>query len=183
MRWISYFILAYLFLSVQVGIAGFAGVRGAEPNFVLLAAIFIALNAPRDAALLGCFSLGLLQDLLSGQTLGLYGLAYGLMALIIIGAQQMVDVDHPLTYLATALVGSAVVMGVVLLHGWLRPTVPLTAANLPTNPPLPAARASAATEAMRLALTALLAPIVLGALRKLKRFFAFKPLYNRVNIR
>src|SRR5204862_1426264 len=67
MRWLSYFILAYLMLGLQAGLAPYVRAGGAPPNFVLLTALFIALNAPRDASLLGCFGLGLMQDLRSEE--------------------------------------------------------------------------------------------------------------------
>ncbi len=64
MRWPPFFILAYIVLGMQIGLSGIVNVHGAKPDFVLMAAIFIALNASRDPALLGCFILGLLRDLL-----------------------------------------------------------------------------------------------------------------------
>src|SRR2546429_9086475 len=65
MRWLAYFIFAYLVLALQIGLAPYLAYQGAAPNFVLLAVVFIAINAPRDAAPLGCFSPGVLQDPLS----------------------------------------------------------------------------------------------------------------------
>src|ERR1700749_2562039 len=89
MRWLTYFILAYLTLGLQIGLAGHIALGGARPNLVLLAVIFIAINAPRDAALLGCFVLGLLQDLTTQQPLGIFALSYGLVAMFTISTQQI----------------------------------------------------------------------------------------------
>ena len=72
MRWITYFILAYVILGLQIGAGPFLRFQGASPNLVLLAVIFITMNAPRDAALLGAFSLGVMQDLLTAQPPGLF---------------------------------------------------------------------------------------------------------------
>ena len=60
----------------------------APPNLVLLAALFVALNAPRKSALLGCFAMGLMQDLLTQQTLGLYALSYGMVGVMVIGRNR-----------------------------------------------------------------------------------------------
>ena len=87
MRWPIYFILAYFAVALQIGIGSHFTVWGARPNLVMIAVVFIAMHAPRDAALLGCFALGIMQDLTTADPsrLGLYGLAYGLFALMIGG--------------------------------------------------------------------------------------------------
>ena len=69
MRWLSYFILAYLALGAQVAVRPFVSVGEAVPNFLLMIVVFLAMNAPREPALLGCFFLGLMQDLLTLQAL------------------------------------------------------------------------------------------------------------------
>src|SRR5687768_15200573 len=98
MRWLTYFILAYLALGLQVGLGDYVSYLGAGPNLVLLAVIFIAINAPRDAALLGCFGMGLMHDLLTHQPLGLFGLSYGLVGMMASGTHQVVYREHPLTH-------------------------------------------------------------------------------------
>src|SRR5947209_11369077 len=105
MRWLAYFIFAYVVLALQIGLAPYLAYQGAAPNFVLLAVVFIAINAPRDAALLGSFSLGVLQDLLTQQTPGLFALSYGLLALAAVGMQHVVYREHPLTHFSVALAG------------------------------------------------------------------------------
>src|SRR5687768_5377468 len=124
MRWLTYFILAYLALGLQVGLGQYVSYMGATPNLVLLAVIFIAINAPRDAALLGCFGLGLMHDLLTHQPPGLFAFAYGLVGLMAVGGQQVVYREHPLTHFSMALAGGVVVAVVVLLNGWIQPPGP-----------------------------------------------------------
>ena len=63
MRWLAFFILAYVMLGLQIGLSGFIEIHHA-PNFLLLVVVFIAINACRDTALAACLLLGLLQDLL-----------------------------------------------------------------------------------------------------------------------
>src|SRR5947208_13176030 len=98
MRWPAYFILAYLAIGLQIGLGEYVRVGGAMPNLVLLAVIFIALNAPRDAALLGCFGIGMIEDLVGLHPLGLYALAYSLVGMFVVSTQELVYREHPVTH-------------------------------------------------------------------------------------
>src|SRR3954451_19662935 len=108
MRGLTYIILAYLTLGMQVGLSPFIRLGGAPPNLGLLAALFIALNAPKEPALLGCFLLGLMQDLLTEQTLGLYAFSYGLIAMFVMSTQQLLYREHPLTHVLVAFAASII---------------------------------------------------------------------------
>src|SRR5947209_11686266 len=119
MRWPMFFILAYIAVGLQVGLSPHVAYHGAAPNLVLLAVVFLAMNASRDAALLACFILGVLQDLLTQQQPGLFALSYGLIALFIVGAQQAVYREHPLTHFSLALAGGLITASILLLHGWI----------------------------------------------------------------
>jgi len=157
-RWISYFILAYIALGMQVGLRAYIGVNGAPPNLVLLAAIFIAINAPRDAALLGCFGLGLMQDLLTLEPVGLYAFAYGLIGMFVVNTQQLVYREHPLTHFTLALIGGLMTTLLIVIKGLIHP--PMTPPTLLFT---------------TMIYTAVLAPFVLGALQRVKRIFSFQP--------
>src|SRR5947209_8355159 len=124
MRWLIYFIFAYVCLGLQIGLSPYVRYQGAAPSFTLLAVIFIAMNAPRDAAWLGAFVIGLIQDLLSAQPPGLYALAYGMVAVFVHGAAQVAYRGHPLTHFSLALVAGLLTMFILLLHGWIRPPGP-----------------------------------------------------------
>ena len=178
MRWIAYFILAYLAIALQIGLAPFLRYHGAAPNLVLLAAVFVALNAPRDAALLGCFCLGVLQDLVSQQTPGLFALSYGLTGLLVFGAHQVVYKEHPLAHFTMALVGGLITAAVLLAHGWVHPPSPRSVTG--AGQTVPAVRLSVATELTRVAYTAVLAPVVLGLLQRGKKVFAFQPQRRKI---
>jgi rod shape-determining protein MreD len=183
MRWITYFILAYLALGLQVGLGNYVSYQGAAPNLVLLAVVFIAINAPRDAALLGCFGLGVMHDLLTQQPPGLFALGYGLVGLMIAGTHHVVYREHPLTHFSMALVAGIVVGIIVLLNGWIHPPGargsewvgsgggPSPAVEVAVS----AVRPSPGMEFTRALYTAVLAPVVLGLLQRLKRAFAFQP--------
>src|SRR5271155_2385884 len=107
MRWLPFSILAYLVLGLQIGAARSVeiGSAGDQPDFILIAVVFVILNAPRDAALLGSFILGALEDLVSGQPFGLYALSYAMIALCLSQAMQAVYRDHPLTHFICVLFG------------------------------------------------------------------------------
>src|SRR5437899_10486158 len=98
MRWISYFILAYLTIAIQMALAGYLRWGQASPNLVLPAAAFIAINARREHALLGAFGLGLPQDLFTPHPLGLYAFASGMVGLFVVGTQPAAYRDHPPTH-------------------------------------------------------------------------------------
>lgn len=166
MRWLAYFILAYVFLGLQIGLGGHIRIGSAWPNLVLLAAIFIAIHAPRDAALLGCFGMGILQDLASQQPLGIFALSYGLTGMFVVSTQQIVYRSHPLTHFSLALVGSLLTGLVMLLHAWVRGPVKLS--------PLGVFYSAL--------YTSILAPLVLGALDRIKRAFAFQPPRRRLRL-
>src|SRR5689334_57221 len=120
MRSVTYLILAYLALGAQVGLSPFIKLGGAPPNLVLLAALFIALNAPKEPALLGCFLLGLMQDLLTQQTLGIFALSYGIVAMFVMGSQQLLYREHPLTHIIITFMAGITCAVIMLLHDLFR---------------------------------------------------------------
>lgn len=122
MRWFAYFILGYVSLGFQTGLAPHLRVGNAMINLVLIAAVFIAANAPRHAALLGCFGLGVMQDLATLNAPGLFALSYGLTAIVVAGTHRAVSGGHPVTHFAFTLFGGVVTAFVLTLHGWIAPT-------------------------------------------------------------
>src|SRR3954465_14398341 len=116
MRWLPYLILAYVTLGVQIGLGTYVSWHGASPNLVLIVALFIALNAPRGAALLGCFSLGLLQDLLSTTPGGVSARAGGLVALGGVMASHVISREPSLTHLGLGLFAGLLTAAVLSLH-------------------------------------------------------------------
>jgi rod shape-determining protein MreD len=171
MRLISYLILAYFALALQIGLAPYIAYRGAAPNLVLLAVVFIAVHAPRDAALLGCFALGFLQDLVTLQQPGLFALSYGLVAMFVVSTQQVVYKEHPLTHFSLAMAAGLISAVVLLAHGWIWPPAPR---RVDPGVILPAVRISTTRELYRVLYTALLAPILLSLLQRAKGVFGFQ---------
>ena len=159
MRLPAYFILVYLAIGLQIGLGDFVrvGGSGARPDLVLLAVIFIAIHAPRDAALLGAFGIGLVKDMTTLSPLGLYAIAYSLVGLFTSSTQELVYRAHPVTHVMLGFFGGLLAGGVVLVHGWIK------------GPP------ASLGEVFGSALyTALLAPLVLGVLNLAKGAFSFR---------
>ncbi|HEV7302143.1 MAG TPA: rod shape-determining protein MreD [Tepidisphaeraceae bacterium] len=175
MRLVPYILLAYLALGLQVGLGRYMEWNGAQPNFVLLAVVFIAVNAPRDAALLGGFSMGVLQDLMSQQPPGLYGMAYGVVAMILSNTQTTVYRGHPLTHVSLAALGGVVTAAMLWLHSII------WAGSSAADPSPIAVRLSLVQLLLAVMYTALLAPFVIGPLQRIRRGFAFTP--NRKGMR
>jgi rod shape-determining protein MreD len=160
MSWIAFFILAYVTLGLQTGLGAFVRIGSAqstlaEPNFGLLAVVFVSINAERQAALLAGFILGAAQDLATQQPFGLFAFSYGLSAMAVSSAAQVVYREHPLTHFSCTLLAGSITSLVLLPH----------------NRALPH---QASTLFAGTLYTALLAPFAIGGLQKLKRLFAFR---------
>jgi rod shape-determining protein MreD len=170
MRWLVYILLAYLVLGVQIGAGPFLWVGGAQPNLILLVVIFISLNAPPPPALMGSLLLGLMQDLTTQQPLGLFALAYGLVALMLVRVQENINRDHALTHFAATLAGGILTATVLAFHIWLRPGV----GRGFDGAALPPIRQAIGPLFGSAVFTALLAPLVLGGLTRIKKIFHFQ---------
>jgi rod shape-determining protein MreD len=166
MFWPAYFILAYLTVGLQIGVADFLRMWGAPPNLVLIAAVYVAINAPREPALLACFALGAMQDLVTQNTFGLYAFSYGLFALAAAGTGQAVYRGHPLTHFSLTLAGGLIAALVQLVHGWL----PFTHAP----------RLGIGAELWSVVYSALVAVPVLAILHRIRRNFGFQPARRRI---
>lgn len=165
MRWTPYFLLGYFALATQVALSGYVDWRSASPNLVLGAAIFIAINAQRDEALIAAFLLGLCHDLFTQQPFGLHAFSYGLVGLFVVAAQPAVYRDHPLTHFSLTLAAALMCGGIGWACEWLYPLIHRSA------PPTRSAVLSVLGSAVY---TAAAAVIVIGALTRMKRLFGFK---------
>ncbi len=115
MRWLPFVVLAYVMLGLQIGLGGIAQLGPGSVNFVLIAAVFIAINAPRNPAVIACFSLGLLHDIVGIGPIGQYAFAYSLLTLLMAGTDRALSIDHPLTHFFVTLFGGVVVAIVVYI--------------------------------------------------------------------
>lgn len=165
MRWIPYFILAYLIIALQMGMGGYLRIGRAEPNLVLPIAVFIAINARREEGLFGAFILGLLQDLFTQAPFGLYAFSYGMVALFLVGAQASLSKDHPLTHAFMTLLAGLLVGAIVCFSDWAYP-------KLHALTDWPAVSVSLAVQ--RALYTAAAAPFLLFFLVRIKGVFGFR---------
>jgi rod shape-determining protein MreD len=107
-----------------------------------------------------------MQDLLTQQTLGIYALAYSIIAMFVIATQQLLYRDHPLTHVSITLLAALICALVILLHGLFR---------------LPPERRVEPSRLIYSALyTTALSPFVLGLLQRMKRLFGFQTRRLRV---
>jgi rod shape-determining protein MreD len=171
MRWLTYFILAYVMLGLQLGLGAHVQYRGGGPNLVLLVVVFISLNAPRDEALLGSFLLGAMQDLVTLEPMGLYALSYGLIAILISSVGQLAYREHPLTHFFMTLIGGMITAVILLIHGWVHPLGP---ARHDGDTVIRAVHQSPRLLVVSVIYTALLSPIVLGVLQRFQGVFSFE---------
>lgn len=165
MRWIPYFILAYLAVGIHIGLSGYMNWRGASINIALLAAIFIAINAPKEAALIGCFALGAIQDLTTQQALGVCALSYGLIGYFAASVGAVAYRGHPATHFAVTLIGMLMYSAVVVIHGMIH-----------------GPRVAVSTLLLSSIYTAAVAPILIGILHRFRKVFSFQTPRRRVSL-
>jgi rod shape-determining protein MreD len=158
MRWTVFFIFAYVMIGLHIGLGGHWTLRGAAPNLGLLAAVFIALHASRQAALLGALMIGFLQDLATAQPLGVYAFSYALMAMLAVQVTGAVLRDSIAIQSGMTLVGGLIVTVGVLVRAMFHGLEGSTAALL-----------------LSAAYSTILAVPILWILTRLKGPFAFNP--------
>ena len=171
MRWLAYFILAYVMLGLQLGLRASLDVRGTGPDLLLLVVVFVALNAPRDEAMLGSFLLGAMKDLVDLQPMGLYALTYGCVALIASSVGQLAYRGHPLTQMFMTFITGLVAGFILIVHGLIHPSGP---AHVEAGIAYPAIRVSIAAILLSVGYTTLISPIVLGVLQRMHGLFNFE---------
>lgn len=158
MRFLPTILLSYLVLGIQSGLTPYIGIRNATPNLMVPVVVFIALYAPREPALIGVFILGLMQDVLSQDPLGVHALVCAAVAAATRITQPAIHREHWLTHLVLGLIGGAL-QGLVL---WL------VGLRMPPRPSFDVLAYSAIY-------TAVLTPILLKGLISIRKVFAFQP--------
>lgn len=157
MNFVVMVILAYVVLAVQSGLGAYIAIGNTTPNLLMPVVIFIALYAPREPALMGVFILGLMQDVLSQEPLGVHPLVFAAVAAATRITQPAIHREHWVTHLVLGAAGG-VLQGVIV---WL------VGLRMPPKPSFGVLMISAAY-------TAVLTPIILRALIGMKRAFSFR---------
>lgn len=164
MRWLSFAILAYLAVAVQVGLGGLLDIGSATPNIALAAAVFVALHARRERALVGAMLLGLGQDLFTQQPMGLYAFSYGLTALFVVGLQTPAYQNSLIGRLIVMSAAAGVSGAVVAFNEWAYPILHGQAGS----------GLSLISTAASALYTAVLGTAILSGLARVKGVFAFR---------
>ncbi len=165
MHWFGLLMLAYLAVAIQAGLAGQIGIGAASPNLVVLAVLLVSIYARREQALTWAVGVGLAQDLTSQQPLGLYAFSYGLLGLFVVGREAERHAAHPLSHFLMALGGALLSNLVVAFNEWAYPILHQ----------LPRVRGVSLWPAVAgAAYTALLAPMVLAALLRVRGVFGLR---------
>lgn len=123
MRPLPFAILAVLALVLQISLApAIEAPPRTLPQLPLILAVYVALFAKADAALIACWSLGLLMDLASIGPMGGCAVAYGLAGAGIVYIRSSVFRDHPLSHVFLTLVfcflaNEIIALRVAINHG------------------------------------------------------------------
>lgn len=157
MRWLPFILLAYIMLGLQIGLGGLPS-AGAV-NFVLIAAVFLSLNATRSVAVPACFGLGFLQDLAGVGPIGTFALIYTIVALLIAGTDRALSAEHPFTHFVITLIGGVVTALLLWFHG----KVAAYGVSMPLTPGLVSAFYSA-----------VVAMPALWVLNRMRKYFRFR---------
>jgi rod shape-determining protein MreD len=182
LRWFAFFILAYLFLGFQLGIGSYASFRGVSPNLLLLVVVFIALNARREPAMLGCFLLGAVQDLITLQPVGLFALSYGLVAMLVGWLAESVRRSHPLTHLSVTFLSGTLMAMLLIVHDYFRPSGTVEPIVAVGGTVVRAVRIGPRVMLVSVLYTTLLAPFVIWLLQLANSFFGFQSNRRRARV-
>ncbi len=99
MRWLTFGILAVVVLTLEATVAPRLEWHGARPQWLLMLAVFYALNGRSADVLIGAWILGLLYDLHTPpEYVGLFSLLFSLVALLVYGVREYLFREHPLTH-------------------------------------------------------------------------------------
>lgn len=88
MRWLSFFILAVVVLTLQSALLPRIELFGARPDLILVVTVFFAMHAGRRDAVLAAWLLGMLADLMTIERFGLLSLSYALIAMTVTSARD-----------------------------------------------------------------------------------------------
>ena len=99
MRWLVPAALLLLMLALDATAAPRIALFDAPPDLLIILVVELALLCPDLQGILWSWALGLLDDLHSGNPLGLSALTYALIALVVAGIRRQVFARHILTRL------------------------------------------------------------------------------------
>ncbi len=116
MRWVSFIILACIGIVLQTTVVHRLAISQVAPDLMFIIAVHYALHAVSPDAMIAAWILGFMTDLYGPGRLGVYGFAFGLMALLVVQLRDSMFRDHPLTSLFVTLICTWVVHMVAGIH-------------------------------------------------------------------
>jgi rod shape-determining protein MreD len=117
MRWLTFLICAVVVLTLEVTLAPLLQWHGARPQWLLMLAVFFALNGRSVDVLIGAWILGLLYELHTlPEYLGLFSLGFSLVALVVYGMREFLFREHPLTHFLVTFAACLAIQVVVDVH-------------------------------------------------------------------
>lgn len=104
MHWMAFGILLYVTTVLQTAFAPFLAVHGVRPDFLAIVAVYYALIARREDALLACWFIGLAADLTGlgyarHSSVGVAALSMGLAGLVVVAVRDLTFRDSVVTQL------------------------------------------------------------------------------------
>lgn len=114
MRWLTFFLLAAVVLTLQSAVAPRLEVLGARADWLLVIVVFFSLYAPRREAVISAWIVGMAADLMTVERLGLLALSYALAAVGITSVRE-----HLFRYRAATQFVVTLVVCLLLRAAWL----------------------------------------------------------------
>ncbi len=122
MRWPAFACCAALGLVLQTTLAPRLAIAGQRPDFVFVLVVFFGLYAPRKDAYIAGWVLGLMTDLMSIERLGVFSIAYCLVAVSVSSVRSFVFLKNAVTHVIVTLLAAALVhVGLVAYRAYLYP--------------------------------------------------------------
>lgn len=117
MRWLNFVVFVIVMLVVQVGAGRVLGLGPGRimPDLLLMTAVVLAFVGAAEPTPVACWILGFAKDLTSQAPLGSYALAFGLLAVAVLGLRRLLYRENPLTLIVATLLGSVFVEQLVLV--------------------------------------------------------------------
>jgi rod shape-determining protein MreD len=96
MRELPYIVLLIVCLVIQVAVLNGLGVMGAAPNLLFIVALYAALFAPKNHAVLAAVMAGLACDIFASGRFGVHALLFGALAAVLVHVREKVFKEHPI---------------------------------------------------------------------------------------
>ena len=119
MRWVVAIILAYLAAVLQSTVVRYISLGGVGPDLFVILAVVYLLRAKRDDALIVSWVIGLTKDLSSSGPMGLYAIAFGVMAVVVVRLRELVLAEQVSTQVIVTFAAVLMTEWMALLLAWV----------------------------------------------------------------